>query len=338
VIADEAPLPLERVLRIVDQIASALAAVHRRGIVHRDLKPQNIFLVRAEANEHVKLCDFGISKVRAASVALTGERVLLGTPQYMAPEQARATGEVDARADQFALAAIVYEMLSGRLAFPGDRLEIVVYRITNEDPLPLGAPWGPALGPVLDRALSKDPAARYASVEEFAAALRAAADARGPIINEVLARTTMRGAPGDAPTAEPALAPTTVPPRTVPGGRGRTIAGGLAALAVIGMIVAAAVRGRTPQAAAPPRAAAPTVVAAPPIAPAPPPAAAPPARAAREEAVIPAARPHPTADAPVRRKRTAALPVPEVAPTPETDQAPAPASQGSKRGSLIDRL
>ncbi|HXI59986.1 MAG TPA: serine/threonine-protein kinase, partial [Polyangia bacterium] len=172
VIAGQAPMASDRVVRIVDQIASALTAVHARNIVHRDLKPQNIFLVPGErpGDERVKLVDFGISKVRAASVALTGERAVLGTPQYMAPEQAQAAGEVDGRADQFALAAIVYEMLTARMAFPGDRVEIVVYRISHEEPKPLGPAWGPGLASVIMRALAKDPARRFATTDEFAAA------------------------------------------------------------------------------------------------------------------------------------------------------------------------
>ncbi|HEY2900482.1 MAG TPA: protein kinase [Polyangia bacterium] len=178
VIASEAPMQPARVVRIVEQIASALTAVHARNIVHRDLKPQNIFLVPGErpGDERVKLVDFGISKVRAASVALTGERAVLGTPQYMAPEQAQAAGEVDGRADQFALAAIVYEMLTGRMAFPGDRVEIVVYRISHEEPRPLGPAWGPGLASVIMRALAKSPTQRYSSTDDFAAALRAAVE------------------------------------------------------------------------------------------------------------------------------------------------------------------
>jgi serine/threonine-protein kinase len=236
IIAEEAPLAIDRVLRIVDQVASALMAVHRKHIVHRDLKPQNIFLVRGEraGEEHVKLCDFGISKVRAASVALTGERVLLGTPQYMAPEQARGTGEVDARADQFALAAIVYEMLTGRLAFPGDRVEIVVYRISHEEPKPLGAPWGPALAAVLDRALAKNPDARFPSVQDFAEALRAAAEKDRPWgTPEALSRTTIRG------DAEPSVTPSTIPPVVVTGVRRRAVVGGASAFAAAVLIVGA---------------------------------------------------------------------------------------------------
>ena len=248
VIADEAPLPLDRVLRIVDQIVSALAAVHRRQIVHRDLKPQNVFLVHGEraGDEHVKLCDFGISKVRAASVALTGERVLLGTPQYMSPEQARGTGEVDARTDQFALAAIVYEMLTGRLAFPGDRIEIVVYRICHESPRLLGPPWGPALAAALDRALAKAPEDRFASVEDFGAALRDAAEKDRPWgAPGVSSKTTMRGASEAA--VSPAT-PTTIPPASLTVGRRRAVVSRAGAIAALAVVVAAAllVRGRAP--------------------------------------------------------------------------------------------
>jgi serine/threonine-protein kinase len=94
----------------------------------------------------------------------------------MAPEQAQAAGEVDGRADQFALAAIVYEMLTARMAFPGDRVEIVVYRISHEEPKPLGPAWGPGLASVIMRALAKDPARRFATTDEFAAALRVAVE------------------------------------------------------------------------------------------------------------------------------------------------------------------
>ena len=240
IIAEEAPLAIERVLRIVDQVASALTAVHRKHIVHRDLKPQNIFLVRGQraGEEHVKLCDFGISKVRAASVALTGERVLLGTPQYMAPEQARGTGEVDARADQFALAAIIYEMMTGRLAFPGDRVEIVVYRISHENPKPLGPPWGPAVAETLDRALAKDPDKRFPSVQDFAEALRAAAEKDRPWgTPAALSRTTIRGA------AEP-MTPSTIPPAVVTGARRRAVLGGVGAFAAAALVVGAAILAR----------------------------------------------------------------------------------------------
>jgi len=111
------PLTVEQMSSIIRQVGSALAAAHAKGIVHRDLKPQNIFLVPSEIDgqtrEIAKVLDFGISKMRDSQTVKTQDSALLGTPQYMAPEQ--ATGQhdkVDERTDIFALGAIVYEMLS----------------------------------------------------------------------------------------------------------------------------------------------------------------------------------------------------------------------------------
>jgi serine/threonine-protein kinase len=176
IIADDGPMPIDRVLNIVDQIASALSLLHRHGIVHRDLKPQNILVLPAQPQnpEQVKLVDFGISKVQLASLSLTGDRAILGTPHYMAPEQARSSGDVGPAADQFALAAVAYEMLTGRKAFDGDRVETVVYRIIHEDPPPLRAACGPLLAAALRRALAKNEMMRFPSIQEFASALRVA--------------------------------------------------------------------------------------------------------------------------------------------------------------------
>jgi serine/threonine-protein kinase len=334
------------VLHIVDQIASALTAVHRRGIVHRDLKPQNIFLVGGEqgTGEHVKLCDFGISKVRASSVALTGERVLLGTPQYMSPEQARGTGEVDARADQFALATIVYELLTGRLAFPGERVEVVVYRITHDDPAPLGAAWSAPLADVLWRALAKDPARRFDSVADFAAALRAAATAEGPAATAVSvssgsrAMTTMRHLPGPAAGSGGS---TTIPPAAITVSRRRAVAGGIGTLLVLAVGTAAVVltRPRGGQAPASPTTTAagvPRASAAAPPAPAPPPEKAVEAPAAAAAAIDTAAKTRAPKSAPPRPSAQRAPEKAQAAPDDDTPAAP-PAAE-TKRGSLIDRL
>src|ERR1043165_6276817 len=107
----EGPMPLPAVARIVDAVASALALAHAHGVVHRDLKPANIFLatVDGQTDELVKVLDFGISKVRSAAAQISQAVDLLGTPSYMAPEQARnQTEAIDGRSDQFALAAIAY--------------------------------------------------------------------------------------------------------------------------------------------------------------------------------------------------------------------------------------
>ncbi len=158
---------------ITMQIASALSAAHRKGIVHRDLKPQNIFLLPAEDDqpERVKVLDFGISKIRSVSRRLTATAVVLGTPQFMAPEQAEGRDDLDAAADQFSLAAITYEMLTGRPAFAGDTLASVVYQIVHVDPLPvthLRPDLPDDIQRVMARALSKKKQDRFASASAFA--------------------------------------------------------------------------------------------------------------------------------------------------------------------------
>ena len=177
-------LPMTEAVRIASQAASALSAAHAASVVHRDLKPGNIFLVRMPGQPaFVKVLDFGISKNLTAA-GLTGEFDVLGTPDYMAPEQARGlTARVDHRADQFALSAITFEMLSGVLPFAGDDVGSVLSRVINDDPPPLSqvAPYLPAeIDPVLKRALSKDPAARFPTVGDFAAALAIAAGCSVP--------------------------------------------------------------------------------------------------------------------------------------------------------------
>ncbi|HET9989689.1 MAG TPA: serine/threonine-protein kinase, partial [Kofleriaceae bacterium] len=138
-IADGGAMAIDSVFSILRQIGSALSAAHRAGIVHRDLKPQNIFLQPSEADgravEIAKVLDFGISKMRGSQTVKTQEATLLGTPQYMAPEQ--ATGQhsnVDERTDVFALGTIVYEMVSGQPAFSGASIPEVVFKVVYEQP------------------------------------------------------------------------------------------------------------------------------------------------------------------------------------------------------------
>jgi tRNA A-37 threonylcarbamoyl transferase component Bud32 len=172
-------LGLAEAVAIATQLASGLAAAHQAQIVHRDLKPANVFL-EAVAGEPalVKLLDFGISKTASRSQLLTHEHMVLGTPEYMAPEQASGSASlVDHRADQYSLAAIVYEMLSGRPPFPiGDDIGALLRRVIHERPRPLIelAPSVGSVSNVVMRALSKDPRARFATVGAFAEALRSA--------------------------------------------------------------------------------------------------------------------------------------------------------------------
>ena len=171
------PMSLARTLRLVRQIVSALGTLHGLQIIHRDLKPQNIFVLPESEGqpERVKLVDFGLAKRSNPSLVVTHDRTLLGTPQYMAPEQAIGSPDsVGPEADQFSLAAIVYEMLAGRHPFAGEVLTTVLYRIVHEPPAPLAtaAPDVPAyIGAAIERALSKDRQARFPSVKAFLQAL-----------------------------------------------------------------------------------------------------------------------------------------------------------------------
>jgi serine/threonine protein kinase len=185
IIQRSAPVELARAVGLVEQIGSALEAAHRQGIVHRDLKPQNVFVLPLDrGRELVKILDFGISKAQVTSQKLTKTAAVIGTPQYMAPEQARGGGaEVDARADQFALAAITYELLSGRPAFSGDSVVALIYQVVHVDPPPLGAVaphLPPAIDTVIRRGLAKQPEARYRDISGFTAALLAVASEATP--------------------------------------------------------------------------------------------------------------------------------------------------------------
>ncbi|HEY2953512.1 MAG TPA: protein kinase, partial [Verrucomicrobiae bacterium] len=155
-------------IEIVLQCAGALAAAHRAGVVHRDIKPENI-MVRPDGV--AKVVDFGLARMveaRPESMKATQTGSVMGTPRYMSPEQAHGQ-KPDARSDIFSLGAVLYEMIAGRPAFPGATAAEVFAALLDSEPDAAGA--GPLDG-VIYRALAKDPAARYQSMEEFAGALR----------------------------------------------------------------------------------------------------------------------------------------------------------------------
>ncbi len=189
-------MSLDDTLAIVRQVASALDAAHAAGVVHRDLKPDNVFLV-ARAGETVdlaKVLDFGISKVHGAIGIVTQENVVLGTPQYMAPEQASGDHDlIDERADQFALAVMAYQMLSGKLPFSGTRTTELMFKIVYEPPLPL-ATLVPEL-PVdvvaaIERALEKRAEDRFPDLSALVEALTGSPLAARPSSGRLNQRTT----------------------------------------------------------------------------------------------------------------------------------------------------
>jgi serine/threonine protein kinase len=175
----EVTLGLEQVVLIVWQVASALADAHGKGIVHRDLTPANVFLTSVPGQPlFVKLLDFGISKAVVGARNITKTFEVVGTVQYMAPEQA-VGGAVDTPADQFALACIVYRSLAGKLPFDGKSPMEVLQAVAFQRPEPIGLhrPNLPiAVDEVLATALSKDPAGRFTKISDFAVALTRAAD------------------------------------------------------------------------------------------------------------------------------------------------------------------
>ena len=174
------PLPLDIVVGIVDQIAAGLSAAHASRVVHRDLKPDNVFLVPVEGREveSVKILDFGISKVKGKSWGRQApEGTVMGTPLYMAPEQIEGrVGDADAATDQFALAVIAYEMLTGHTPFQADTAGEVFALVLHTDPPPMGL--GRDVELVVRRGLAKANRQRFPAVTDFADALRAAAAGR----------------------------------------------------------------------------------------------------------------------------------------------------------------
>ena len=169
-------VPVRKAIEWAVQIARALAAAHEKAIVHRDLKPENIVLL---ADGQVKLIDFGLAKAQVNRGDLetmpgTEPGIVMGTVGYMAPEQVRGL-TVDARADLFALGAVLYEMLSGRPAFKRDTAADTMTAVLNEDPPTLTAQTdaSPALLRVVHHALEKSPNERFQSARDFGFALDA---------------------------------------------------------------------------------------------------------------------------------------------------------------------
>ena len=231
-VMQQAPLPIARVMRIAQQLLSGLAHAHAQGIVHRDLKPENLILSGdSELEEHLRILDFGLAKLRDGPAMTAG--LAVGTPSYMSPEQSGGSGAVDARTDLYTVGVLLFEILAGRKPFQSENVGevILMHRETQPPRLREVAPtagYSAALEAVLDKTLAKLPEDRFQTAPELAAALAATPEAQGrPIaapparapakttIDTVSAvRRRLGGLPGDPPPAAGSPAATS-PARTL---------------------------------------------------------------------------------------------------------------------------
>jgi tRNA A-37 threonylcarbamoyl transferase component Bud32 len=215
----------KQILDLLKQTAAALDYAHKRGIVHRDIKPANIML---QDGSVVKIADFGVARIQSQQATLAG--TIIGTPNYMSPEQIQGHA-IDGRADQFSLAVIAYELLTGEKPFAAESMPTLLFKIVREDPAPpqrLNPTLGWPVETVLSRALAKDPAERYQSCSDFVRALEnACASSKGwtPLppgeshdLPTVMERPAVEPvvAPVPAGAATPLTAPVDAAPERVP--------------------------------------------------------------------------------------------------------------------------
>jgi serine/threonine protein kinase len=222
-VVDQGPLELDRIQRVITSVASALDAAHERGLVHRDVKPANILLSGDPDHEHVYLTDFGLTKRLGSAGSLTRTGAWVGTPDYVAPEQIQAA-PVDGRADIYSLGCVLYEMLTGSVAFPRDNDMAKLWAHISEPP-PSPSLKRPDLDPAFDeivrKATAKNPDDRYAKASELAAAVDEAIGHRASKIEPVPPPTPIPATPHEVFATEPAYAPP--PQQTDPAPAGPTV-------------------------------------------------------------------------------------------------------------------
>jgi serine/threonine-protein kinase len=185
-IRSEGPMTLERTVEIIRQVSGALDAAHQQGVIHRDLKGDNIMLSQSDGGDWAKVLDFGIAKILQPEGArdndITAGNLVIGTPQYMSPEQCSQTGPIDARSDVYSLGVIVFEMLTGRVPFTGDSPTVIMMKqVGDEPPSVLEArPDLPAsIDSLIKKALAKQPVDRFQTAGELSEALTQAAAEAG---------------------------------------------------------------------------------------------------------------------------------------------------------------
>ena len=248
VLDQKQPLSIDYIQRVLWEGACALGHAHQRGVVHRDVKPANIMF---DHDGRVMLTDFGISKALQAASGFTGTGMIIGTPHYMAPEQAKGA-TVDGRADQYSLGVVGYRMITGELPYTGDSVHTILYKHIFEEVPSVAAKRGDVPGfltAAIARALSKEPEQRFGTMEEFATAVWPEQPVAAPKSGEKAKAqrrpppAAARTASADAPT-EVTNAPTTPIPRAgmkvAPPGKKRSSVGMVVGALVV---VAAGVGG-----------------------------------------------------------------------------------------------
>ncbi|MGC5011253.1 serine/threonine-protein kinase [Streptosporangium sp. DT93] len=219
---DRGPLPVGQVNRIFAQVAAALDTAHAHDLVHRDVKPANVLIAAHTEGDHAYLTDFGITKHRTSISGLTQTNQFIGTPRYMSPEQINKE-HIDGRCDQYGLACVVYEALSGRLPFQRDNEIALLWAHLAETPTPLTTlrpELPPQVDAVMGRALAKSPEQRFETCGRFVAELRDAISGTGHPYQ-------LTQAPPAAPT---------VPGRRTGGRKGILIGAGVAITAIVVLV------------------------------------------------------------------------------------------------------
>ncbi|HEX5762145.1 MAG TPA: serine/threonine-protein kinase [Solirubrobacterales bacterium] len=238
-LASEGRLAPPAAVRIVCQVASGLDAIHAAGLVHRDVKPANVLLSGATEQDHAYITDFGVARNVATQSGLTQTGRFVGTLDYVAPEQVSG-GQVDARADVYALGCLLFKLLTGEVPFARDTEAARLYAHLN-DPPPAPSLLAPQVSMALDdvvvRAMSKEPGDRYPSAGDLGRAAQAALSGERPSVPE---RTVATGAAATREMPEPGGVSDIDPPGVGEKSDGRRRALALAAVATLVAVVAAA--------------------------------------------------------------------------------------------------
>ncbi len=223
VIRDEGPLPLARVVDIARQVGDALHAAHEQGVVHRDLKSDNIMLLDTMTGDHAKVLDFGIAKINepdgAVDTNLTAPNLVIGTPQYMSPEQCSQDSEIDSRSDIYSFGVILYEMLVGHVPFSGDSPTMVMMKHL-QDPVPSvmeeRSDLPASVARVVARAMAKVPRNRYQNVADLVEDLTIASGMTihrlAPVETTAPEKRVVRDEPDEVTVVRPREEPVYVPP------------------------------------------------------------------------------------------------------------------------------